>query len=197
MVGQIGPLVQVGKKKTALALHVVGGLAGGVTLGVVLGFGGLLLRAVLGDTLNTVFVVVVTAALLYAASVDLGFLRVRPITWERQTPGSWPCSMGHYPGIFAWGFDLGLGITTRIPYQSLLVLPIAAFFAGDLATAVAITGVYGASRALAVVAAVSTAGDDYGGSLRRDPGPGRAAQAPRRRDRPCNCCPDRDFLRRR
>lgn len=161
MVGQIGPLVQVGKKKTALALHVVGGLAGGVALGVVLGFGGLLLRAALGDTLNTVFVVVVTAALLYAASVDLGLLRVRPITWERQTPGSWPCSMGHYPGIFAWGFDLGLGITTRIPYQSLLVLPIAAFFAGDLATAVAITAVYGASRALAVVAAVSTAGDDY------------------------------------
>ena len=69
--------------------------------------------------------------------------------------------MGHYPGIFAWGFDLGLGITTRIPYQSLLVLPLAAFLAGDLGTAVAITAVYGASRALAVVAAVSTAGDDY------------------------------------
>ncbi len=161
MVGQIGPLVQVGRKKTALALHVLGGLVGGVALGVVLGFGGLLLRAALGDTLNTVFVVVVTAALVYAASVDLGFLRVRPITWERQTPGSWPCSMGHYPGIFAWGADLGVGITTRIPYQSLLVLPIAALFAGDLATAVAITAVYGASRALAVVAAVSTAGDDY------------------------------------
>ena len=111
--------------------------------------------------LDTVFVVVVPAALLYAAAVDLGVLRVRPITWERQTPGAWPCSLGHYPGIFAWGFDLGLGITTRIPYQTLLVLPLAAFLAGDLATAVAITTVYGASRALAVVAAVSTAGDDY------------------------------------
>ena len=161
MVGQIGPLVQVGKKKTALAFHVLGGLIGGVALGVALGFGGLLLRAALGDTLNTVFVVVVTAALLYAASVDLGLLRVRPLTWERQTPGSWPCSMGHYPGILAWGVDLGVGLTTRIPYQSLLVLPIAAFFAGDLATAVAITAVYGASRAIAVVAAVSAAGDDY------------------------------------
>jgi len=162
MVGQIGPLVQVGRKKTALALHVVGGLLGGAVMGVVLGFGGLVLRAVLGGTLDTVFVVVVTAALLYAASVDLGFLPVRPITWERQTPGSWPCSLGHYPGILGWGFDLGLGISTRIPYQSLLVLPIAAFLSGDLATAVAIMGVYGASRALAVVAAVSTAGDDYG-----------------------------------
>jgi len=162
MVGQMGPLVQVGRKKTALAFHVFGGLAGGAAIGIVLGFAGLLVRAALGGTLDTVFVVVVPAALLYAAAVDLGVLRVRPITWERQTPGSWPCSMGHYPGIFGWGFDLGLGITTRIPYQSLLVLPLAAFLAGDLATAVAITAVYGASRGLAVVAAVSAApGDDY------------------------------------
>ena len=162
MVGQIGPLVLVGRKKTALALHLVGGLVGGATIGVVLGFAGLLLRAALGTTLDTVFLIVVPAALLYAAAVDLGVLRVRPITWERQTPGAWPCAMGHYPGIFAWGFDLGLGITTRIPYQSLLVLPLAALLSGDLATAVAITAVYGASRALAVVAAVSTAGDDFG-----------------------------------
>ncbi len=161
MVGQIGPLVQVGRKKLALAFHVLGGIVGGAAIGVVLGFAGLLLRAAVGESLDTVFLVVVPAALLYTAAVDLGLLRVRSITWERQTPGDWPCSLGHYPGIFAWGFDLGLVITTRIPYQTVLVLPLAALLAGDLATAVAITTVYGASRALAVVAAVSTAGDDY------------------------------------
>src|SRR6188508_2489708 len=162
MVGQIGPLVQVGRKKLALAFHVLGGVAGGAAIGLVLGFAGLLLRAALGERLDTVFLVVVPATLLYAAAVDLGVLNVRPITWERQTPGDWPCSLGHYPGIFAWGFDLGLGITTRIPYQTLLVLPLAALLSGDLATAVAITTVYGASRALAVVAAVvSTTGEDY------------------------------------
>ena len=41
------------------------------------------------------------------------------------------------------------------------MLPLAALLSGDLATALAITTVYGAARALAVVAAVSTAGDDY------------------------------------
>ena len=164
MVAQIGPLVQVGRKKTALAFHVLGGLVGGAAIGVVLGFAGLLLRAALGDVLDTVFVIVVPAALLYAAAVDLGVLRVRPITWERQTPGSWPCALGHYPGIFGWGVDLGLGITTRIPYQSLLVIPLAAFLSGNLGTAVAITAVYGVSRALAVVAAVSVAGEDYVGA---------------------------------
>jgi hypothetical protein len=161
MVGEIGPLVRVGRKNLALALHVLGGISGGATIGVVLGFAGLLLRAGLGDSLDTVFAIAVPAALLYAASVDLGLLRLRPITSERQTPGSWPCSLGNYPGIFAWGFDLGLGISTRIPYQSLLVLPFAALLAGDLGTAVAVMAVYGASRALAVVAAVSAAGDDY------------------------------------
>jgi hypothetical protein len=161
MVGQIGPLVQVGRRKTALALHVLGGVAGGAAIGVLLGFAGLLLRAALGDTLDTVFLVVVPAALVYAASVDLGLLPVRQITSERQTPSSWPCSLGHHPGIFAWGFDLGLAISTRIPYQTLLVVPLAAVLAGDLAKAVVLTASYGAARALAVVVAVSTAGDDF------------------------------------
>jgi hypothetical protein len=79
----------------------------------------------------------------------------------RQTPGDWPCSLGHYPGIFAWGFDLGLGVTTRIPYQTLLVVPLSAFLVGDLGTAVAVTTAYGAARALAVVAAVAAATEDY------------------------------------
>jgi hypothetical protein len=161
VVGQIGPLVQVGRKKTALALHVAGGILGGLTIGILLGFAGVLLRSAIGDALDTVFIVVVPVALVYAASVDLGLLPVRPITWTRQTPGDWPCSMGHYPGIFGWGFDLGLGITTRIPYQTLLVVPLSAFLVGDLATAVAITTAYGAARALAVVAAVSSADDDF------------------------------------
>jgi hypothetical protein len=161
MVGQIGPLVQVGRRRTALALHVLGGVTGGALIGVMLGFGGLLLRAALGNTLDTMFAVAVPAALVFAASVDLGLLPVSPVTAERQTPGSWPCSLGHYPGIFGWGFDLGLGITTRIPYQSLLVLPLAALLSGSLPEAVAITTVYGASRALAVVAAISAGGDDF------------------------------------
>jgi hypothetical protein len=160
MVGQIGPLVQVGGKKTALALHVVGGILGGLTIGVLLGFAGMLLRSAIGDALDTVFVIVVPAALVYAASVDLG-APMRQLTWVRQTPGDWPCSMGHYPGIFAWGFDLGLGVTTRIPYQSLLVVPLSAFLVGDMASAVAITTAYGAARALAVVAAVTSANDDF------------------------------------
>jgi cation transporter-like permease len=84
MVGQIGPLVQVGRKNTALALHVLGGVAGGLAIGVVLGFLGVLLRAAIGDTLDTVFIVVVPAALIYAALVDLGVLPVRSRSSRRS-----------------------------------------------------------------------------------------------------------------
>ena len=44
------------------------------------------------------------------------------------------------------------------------MLPIAALLSGNLATAVAIMTVYGTSRALAVVAAVSTADGDFAGA---------------------------------
>jgi hypothetical protein len=161
MVAQIGPLVQVGRRRTALAIHVLGGIAGGAVIGVLLGLGGLLLRAVLGDTLDTVFLVVVPAALACAAAVDVGLLHARQLTSERQTPSSWPCSLGHYPGIFAWGFDLGLGVSTRIPYQTLLVLPLAALLSGNLGAAVVIMAAYGFARALAVVIAVSAARGDF------------------------------------
>jgi hypothetical protein len=164
MVAQIGPLVQVGRRRTALAIHVLGGVAGGALIGVLLGLGGLLLRAVVGDALDTVFLVVVPAALVYAACVDAGLLPVPQVSSERQTPSSWPCSLGHYPGIFAWGFDLGLAVTTRIPYQSLLVLPLAALLSGSLGAAVAIMAAYGFARALAVVIAVPAARGDFAGA---------------------------------
>lgn len=159
MVGQIGPLVQVGKKKTALAFHVLGGLAGGATLGVALGFVGVLLAAALGGSLDPLFAIGVPLALVYAGLTDLGILRIAYLTRTRQTPGSWPCALGHYPGMFAWGYDLGLGVTTRMPHQAVLVLPIAAVLTGSLWGAIAVSAAYGTARALAVVIAVASARD--------------------------------------
>ena len=128
-----------------------------------LGFGGLLLRAALGDTLDTVFVVVVPAALLYAASVDLGLLRVPHAHVGAPDAGLLAVLDGPLPG------DLRLGLRPRARGHDADPVPVDArrarsprSSAGDLATAVAITTVYGAARALAVVAAVeSVPGDDY------------------------------------
>lgn len=159
MVGQIGPLVQVGRKRTALAFHVLGGLAGGAMLGVPLGFLGVVLAEVFGNDLDVAFAVVVPLALLYAGLTDLGFLQFSYVTRTRQTPGAWPCALGHYPAMFAWGFDLGLGLTTRFAHQAVLVVPVAAILTGSMWASVAIAAAYGFARALAVVYAIARAGD--------------------------------------
>ena len=85
-------------------------------------------------------------------------------------------------------------MTTRIPYQSLLVIPLAAFLVGDMASAVAITTAYGAARALAVVAAVTSANDDFPAVCDAISGPGADVEEAGRCYGSCNCCPNRDFL---
>lgn len=158
MVGQIGPLVQVGRKKTALAFHVLGGLVGGALLGVFLGFFGVVLAEIFGTGLDRAFAIIVPLTLAYAGLTDLGYLRLTYFSRMRQTPGSWPCALGHYPAMFAWGFDLGLGVTTRFAHQAVLVVPIAAVLTGSMWAAVAISAAYGGARALAVVISISQAG---------------------------------------
>jgi hypothetical protein len=162
MVGQIGPLVQAGRQKTSLFFHVLGGLAGGAMLGVFVGFLGVLLAELLPGGMDAAFVIIVPLALVYAGLTDLGFMRLTYFTRIRQTSGSWPCALGHYPGMFAWGFDLGLGVTTRIPYQAVLVVPIAALLTGSLGAAVAVTAAYGAARALGVALAITASDGDVG-----------------------------------
>jgi hypothetical protein len=158
MVGQIGPLVQVGRKKTALAFHVLGGLVGGALLGVFLGFVGVVLAELFDNGLDVAFAIVIPLALAYAGLTDLGILRFTYFTRVRQTPGSWPCALGHYPAMFAWGFDLGLGVTTRFAHQAVLVVPLAAVLTGSMWASIAITAAYGGARALAVVISIQRAG---------------------------------------
>ena len=131
MVGQIGPLVQVGRKKTALALHVLGGVAGGLAIGVVLGFLGVLLRAAIGDALDTVFLIVVPTRPDLRGARRPG----RPAACARSRG----CARRRATGRARWGTTRGSsrgastsgsGVTTRIPYQTLLVVPLSAFLVG-------------------------------------------------------------------
>jgi hypothetical protein len=168
MVGQMGPLVQVGRKKTALAFHVLGGVAGGAMLGVLLGFLGVILAEIFGSGLDRAFAIAVPLGLAYAGLTDLGYLRLSYFSRMRQTPGSWPCALGHYPAMFAWGFDLGLGVTTRFAHQAVLVIPLAAVLTGSMWAAVAISAAYGGGRALAVAYAIMRAGEeDFGAACDR------------------------------
>lgn len=161
MIAQIGPLVEVGRRRTMLTLHLGGGLLGGAVAGLVLGFAGVLLAVATGGLSVRAAPAVVCGLLVVTALSELRLLPLPYVTSERQTPGFWPCALGSYPASFAWGFDLGLGVTTRLPYQPLLALPVFAVLAGDVALGVAAMAAYGGARAAATVAAIATAGGDY------------------------------------
>ncbi|HET8570232.1 MAG TPA: hypothetical protein VFM93_14725 [Candidatus Limnocylindria bacterium] len=90
--------------------------------------------------------------LAYAALADLGVLR--RFTGARQTPGLWLCTLGAGGGVTAWGFDLGLGFTTRLPYQAVGALLAFALLNGDFAASVFVMAVYGATRSAGVVVAI-------------------------------------------
>jgi hypothetical protein len=157
MIGQIGPLVQVGKKKSLLAMHVLGGALGGSTMGIVLAFVGAL--AFLGHVPVAIVVASIAVAALVCALSDLGLIRTIETPIKRPTPRWFTCAFGVKYGIFAWGFDLGLTITSRAPYLVVLVLPLAAILSGNVVAGLALMGLYGAARAGAVAAVVSASND--------------------------------------
>lgn len=159
MVGQIGPLVQGGRKNSILALHLIGGLLGGALTGFLLGFAGMLLASAIHPVPFRLEATVLGAVLVIGGGVDAGLLGLKKVTTRRQTPGYWPCTFGDYPAAFAWGFDLGSLVTTRIPFQASLILPIASFLSGSVVFAVGAMASYGLARALAVSLAVMRAGE--------------------------------------
>lgn len=154
MISKIGPLVEAGKQQGLLALHLFGGMLGGATIGALLGCVGVALERLTGGASGLGIGITMFIVLIWAVVSDLRIVRLPKLTTSRQTPGLWPCEFGDSPASFAWGFDLGLGVTTRLPNQAFLALPLAAVLVGDLGFAVAVMALYGLSRALTVAAAI-------------------------------------------
>jgi hypothetical protein len=164
MIGKIGPLVERRASKADLLLHVAGGTLGGVLTGLVLGVTGASLAGAAPNELAWGMAVALPLVLLLAGMVDLGITRGRWLTLGRQTPGSWACSLGTSGGIFAWGVDLGLGVATRFPFQSLVPVYLFALLVGDVVAAVAVTALYGFTKSLTVALAVARSAPDFPGA---------------------------------
>lgn len=154
MIGQIGPLVQAGAHKQAMALHVLGGVAGGIVLGVPLAVIGAIVNALMPAAGITGIAVLVGASLLILGSVDAGIMARPYLEITRQTPQNWACAMGREPAALAWGFDLALLFTTRIPFQSALALPLLVVLLDNPLAAVSVCMTYGAVRAAAAMSVV-------------------------------------------
>jgi hypothetical protein len=153
MIAQIGPLVQAGEqKKKLLIAHIVGGVAGGSAVGAVLG----VVAVASGSMIHagTSFEVAGLASCVAAAGV-MDLRRVGKREWiTRQTPRGWTCAMGTTPGVLAWGIDLGLGFTTRLPAMSFVALPLSCIVLHSFGLSVAVMSAYGLARGAGVTAAV-------------------------------------------
>jgi hypothetical protein len=157
MIGQISPLVKVGTiSMPRLAMHVAGGALGGLVSGLLLGFVGQALVFVLGPQPISAAAGLAPLVLMVLGASDLGLGALPRPTGSRQTPGYWSCSFGPSWGLFAWGVDLGNGLTTKVPHQVLLGLMVIATLSGHLLVAVMVMSAYGLARACAIAMAVLT-----------------------------------------
>lgn len=158
MIGQIGPSVRAGNI-TSLILNAVGSVAGGVCSGVVLCLIGLVAIGLAGTASPRERAILVSAVLGAGALVDMGIHSRPRLGPSRQTPVGWACSLGREGAALAWGFDLGLAVTTRLPFFSLVGVCAFAVLSGSTLLSVLALGAYGAGRAASTVAVVVSSAD--------------------------------------
>jgi hypothetical protein len=157
MISQIGPLVQAGEKnQRILGAHILGGAIGGLAAGVVVGLAATLLGVVLRTGPTRVELIALSACLAVAGLIDLRLLAPRQVI-KRQTPRGWTCSLGPTPGVLAWGVDLGLGLTTRLPAMTFLALPLSCLVLRSFPLSLAVMGTYGVVRAVGIVGVIAVA----------------------------------------
>lgn len=156
MVGVIGPLVQRERRVRgwigSLLWFSTGAVAGGATMGALLGALGSAAQDVADRQTLGVLVGAIGCVLLLA---DLGVLRLRTPMLRRQTCSTWYHERGPRTAWILWGFDLGLGFST-IRLSSLYWLA-ALFVVAFVPPAAApfVVACYGLGLALALAAAAA------------------------------------------
>lgn len=125
------------------AAHLVGAIAGGVSLGLVISFAtGFVGLARMG-------VLVFAAALVLAVALSLR--RMQSCGLKRQVPRGWGRTMRPTPRFGLWGAQLGVGVATVVPYPA-FVLVVAMESVSDLPRAILIGFCYGFGRGSANLA---------------------------------------------
>jgi hypothetical protein len=152
MVGTIAPLVQRQKKQWLISVStfIVAGTIAGLSLGLALGTASLM-GARFGLT-RPVMVYLLSAVTLLAGGIDLGVVNVALPNPHRSVPQRWWLEHDPIGASAAYGFVLGLGITTAIPFASFYIVLVCSFV-GGAAIGALVGAVYGFSRSVTVLIA--------------------------------------------
>lgn len=145
----IGPMVSEIRAPFVRVLHVLGGLLGGATMGVIAAVIGVSIQALLSIPPQSVFPAIGAVSLL--ACVMEIMRRGSSVGPKRQTFLSWRYVLPPGWAAFLNGADLGLGISTRVYFLSVIVVVFVAMGLGNLITGAALGAVFGGVRAASVV----------------------------------------------
>jgi hypothetical protein len=154
MLASITPLGERGRNNrwaTTVSAYVSGSLFGAAALGAVLGWAGAGLRAAVHPGPGVIGGVAV-AACVAAAAFDAHAFGLRLPSWRRQVNEDW---LGRYRGwVYGVGFgaQLGVGIVTIVTTAAVYATWVLAVLSGSVVGGVLIGAVFGAVRALPVVA---------------------------------------------
>lgn len=152
MLGSITPLGERGRGQSfplTLVAFILGALAGGVTIGALLGSIGSWFFKAQGDWPSWVLLSLVALGLAF----DLRLGGIRLPTPRRQVNEEW---LGRYRGWVygaGFGFQLGLGIVTIVSVSATYLVLAAAFLSGSGAWGLIIGGAFGFTRALMILPA--------------------------------------------
>jgi hypothetical protein len=153
MLSTITPLAEKGRRHrwgATATWYLVGSVAGGATLGAVLG---LLAAGVhgLAPTVTTTTIVMATALTLLAAAAETGSIVPLPIH-HRQVNERWLDA--YRPWVYATGFgwQIGTGVATYIKTSAVYVLIALAALTGNPLLALGVGILFGLVRGLAVYA---------------------------------------------
>ena len=152
MVGTTVPVVYGPRRwKLIIAIYSLSQIAGALVTGFVVWVVGTGLRTLLGSDL-AVAAAVIAAVAAFGALHDLQLTTIWLPASRWQVPWQW--KRFPQPLMAAmFGFGIGMGVLTRIPFAAFHVVLIATMLVCDLQSALVVMLVYGATRALGVAVA--------------------------------------------
>lgn len=153
MVGTILPIVYRERKQNdgsvALFLHGLGYVVGAAFLGGLAGTVGNLVFRQMELTPTTLLILALTGfvSLMYSLR-EFGLLYVPIPQLERQVPHKWRLALPQRMMALAYGFALGVGITTRIPVGTFYVPLVWAILIGEPLLSATCMAAFGLGRTL-------------------------------------------------
>lgn len=136
-----------GRVSWSLIAYGAGSASGAMVVGLMFGGIGLLVSSLTGDLPTLALVATGGVAVLYGLN-DASLLRLPRPQFRRQVPSSWSRRYSPRAAGFLYGAGLGVGVATRIPVASFLLLPVWTLLEGDVAVAAFVFVCFGIGRFL-------------------------------------------------